>query len=337
MKLQDIIVLFDKTGTQLKDNMLTPEFEEVIYTARSKNAWFTFDNIKLSIESISEGFLKREKINELINKYPGSYFNQSSPKKVGIMAAGNLPLVGFQDLLHTILVGHSVLYKASSQDDVLINYILGIMNKINPEITNVVNLVEKLNDADAYIATGSGNSSRYFEYYFAKKPHIIRKNRNSVAVIDGTESRTELANLANDIFLYFGLGCRNVSKIFIPENYDLSIFFEAIEYWNTIKLHSKYTNNYDYMKSIYLINRVEHLDNGFVLLKEDGDIASPISVLFYEKYSDINTLNTQLQLSEEQIQVILSKKGAYTFGMSQTPSLCDYADGVDTIKFLAGI
>ena len=255
-----------------------------------------------------------------------------------MIAAGNLPLVGFQDLLQIILSGNIVLYKASSQDEVLILYFLNILNSFNSEISNYIKIVDKLNNADAFIATGSSNSSRYFEYYFASKPHIIRKNRTSIAVLDGTENRIQLGNLGGDILNYFGLGCRNVSKLFVPKGYVFNTFFESIEFWNSIRMHSKYNNNYDYMKAIYLVNQVQHLDNGFLLLKEDENLTSPISVLFYEEYETLDLLNEKLAEMKDNLQVIVSENNAIqnkvNFGKSQTPCLNDFADSVDVISFL---
>jgi hypothetical protein len=336
MKLEERIMLFSELGKEIRALSQSDELLEVVSMAKSKNAWFTSDNIIKSIENIINAYLDKEKLNAFANNY--ILKDLSNKKQIGIVAAGNIPLVAFQDIIHTILSGNIALIKPSTQDESLILYFFKKMQEINKEITNYYRFETKLNDADAFIATGSGNSSRYFEYYFAKKPHIIRKNRTSVAVLDGTETKIELADLANDIFTFFGLGCRNVSKIYVPEGYDFSLFFESIEYWNTINMHSKYNNNYDYMKAIYLVNRVEHLDNGFLLLKEDSSFASPISVLFYEKYAEIKTVNQALKNNQESIQVIISKnkkiENALSYGKSQTPQLADYADNVDTMKFL---
>jgi hypothetical protein len=239
------------------------------------------------------------------------------------------------------MTGHVAVYKASSQDEILIQYILKDLKSINPDIEKALVLADRLNNLDAYVATGSGNTSRYFDYYFGSKPNIIRKNRTSVAVLTGEENKIELSDLGNDIFSYFGLGCRNIAKLFVPEGYDFTPFFEAIEYWNTISMHSKYNNNYDYMKSIYLVNGVQHLDNGFLLIKNDENLASPISTLFYENYTDLDSLRKRLESQKEEIQVVVSKlpitENSYRFGDSQSPGLADYADNVDTIKFLATI
>lgn len=341
MKLEERIVLFSELGKSLSQKIETEDFEEVLAYAKSKNGWFTIDNLKKSLQTIIDKYLNESELRNFVALYPKEYFEPTESKKVGIIAAGNIPLVGFQDLIHVILAGHVSVYKASTQDEILIQYIIRELKSINPEIEEYLILAERLNNLDAYIATGSGNTSRYFDYYFAAKPHIIRKNRTSVAVLTGKETKIELADLGNDIFSYFGLGCRNIAKLFVPEGYDFTQFFEAIEYWNTISMHSKYNNNYDYMKSIYLVNGVQHLDNGFLLLKNDDTLASPISTLFYENYTDLESLQKRLEPQMDEIQVVVSKlpitQNSYSFGESQSPKLADYADNVDTMKFLSTI
>lgn len=341
MKLEERIVLFSKLGEYLLANQDTEEYKEILFSAKLKNAWFTLDNIQNAIDNIILNFLKENELRNFISSYPASYFGPIIPKKIGLIAAGNLPLVGFQDLLHIVLCGNIALYKASSQDEVLILYFLKILNSFNSKISDYLKIVDKLNDADAIIATGSGNSSRYFEYYFASKPHIIRKNRTSIAVLDGSENKIQLGNLGGDILNYFGLGCRNVSKLFVPKGYIFNTFFESIEFWNIIRMHSKYNNNYDYMKAIYLVNQVQHLDNGFLLLKEDKNLNSPISVLFYEEYETLHLLNEKLVGIKDNLQVVVSEndtiKNKVDFGKSQTPRLNDFADSVDVIVFLQGI
>ncbi|WP_394990285.1 hypothetical protein [Emticicia sp.] len=220
-------------------------------------------------------------------------------------------------------------------------FIINKLFELNPDFRNYIQIVDRLNDADALIATGSDNTAKHFEYYFAKKPHIIRKNRSSIAILSGDETKTDLGNLGNDIFQYFGLGCRNVSKLYVPQGYTFDKFYEAIEYWNTICLHHKYNNNYDYNKSIYLVNRVIHLDNGFLLLKEDEALVSPISVCFWETYNDEEHLKTLIENKRDKIQCIVSKGGyfenSYSFGEAQMPKLDDFADGVNTMEFLKNI
>jgi hypothetical protein len=341
MTLEKRIILFSTLGSSLESLLKTESFQEILQSAKNSNPWFTIDNLNNSIKSICQNYLVKNKLEELITQYPEAYFYPEKSKNVGLIAAGNIPLVGFQDFLHILLSGHKVLYKPSSQDEILILFIISKLKEINPEIEGFIEIVDKLNNADAYIATGSGNSARYFEYYFSKKPHIIRKNRTSVGILDGNENKIQLANLGNDIFDYFGLGCRNVSKLFVPIAYNFQLFFESIEYWNTIRMHSKYNNNYDYMKSIYLVNRQPHLDNGFLLLKEDRSLSSPISVLFYEEYESTDDLKSKLNAISENTQVIVNEnlklENSLNFGASQKPGLCDYADNIDVMEFLSKI
>ncbi|MBK9936386.1 MAG: acyl-CoA reductase [Cytophagaceae bacterium] len=341
MKLEERIVLFSKLGEILENSIKRSELSETFYLAKSKNPWFTLDNIEQSLKNIISQFLDHDKISAFTNGYPKDYFSPVFSKKIGIITAGNLPLVGFQDIIQVILAGHIALVKPSSQDEVLLNFIYNTLFKIDSRISEYLVFQDKLNDVDAFIATGSGNTSRYFEFYFSKRPNIIRKNRNSVAVLSGNESRVQLADLAGDIFSYFGLGCRNVSKLYVPKNYDFKTFFESIEYWNGILLHSKYNNNYDYMKSIYLVNMQEHLDNGFLLLKEDASFSSPISVLYFEYYENLENLNSTLSSNLNEIQVIVTDLElpieTVKLGQSQCPKLEEYADNVDVIEFLKSV
>lgn len=323
MKVEDRIVLFSELGRDLLETS-----EDILVGAKARNPWFTLDNVQKAVERIAKQFLSEEKLRAWVEQYPSSHFNPPQPKRVGIVAAGNLPLVGFQDLLHVLMSGHEAYYKASSQDEVLPRYII---EKIKGKLP--VYNADRLNDLDAYIATGSGNTARYFEYYLGKKPSIIRKNRVSVAVLSGQESRAELAELGNDILEYFGLGCRNVSKLYVPEGYDFTAFFESIEYWNTITLHSKYVNNYDYNKSIMLVNGDSHLDNGFLLLKASTDLHSPISSVFYETYTDKQAVMQRIEEQRDNLQCVVGVD--VPFGASQMPNIGDYADGVDTFAFLA--
>jgi hypothetical protein len=233
------------------------------------------------------------------------------------------------------------LIKLSSQDKQLIPYILDKLTEIEPGFKEQFEFIERLKDFDAVIATGSNNTSRYFEYYFSKVPHIIRKNRNSIAVLSGKESREELRALGHDIFDYYGLGCRNVSKFYIPKGYNFNTFFESIEDFKSVADHHKYNNNYDYNKSIFLVNMDKHLDNGFLLLKEDKRMASPLAVVYYEEYESIREVEKELLENKEGIQCIISSSdlsvNILPFGQSQRPGLWDYADGIDTMAFLRGL
>ncbi len=331
---------------------------EVINSEHHYNAWFTPENTLNAVKAIG-AMLNREDLERWLSekqearseKQEIESANQKvSPSegdlegaKVGLILAGNIPLVGFHDVLCVLVSGHHALIKASTQDARLIKYILNLLVEIAPEFKNSYSFVERLADFDAVIATGSNNTSRYFEYYFGKVPNIIRKNRNSVAVLTGKETTEQLFSLGHDIFDFFGLGCRNVSKLWVPKGYDFVPFFEAIEPHQPIIHHHKYNNNYDYNKSIYLVNGDKHLDNGFLLVKEDERMASPLAVLYFEYYDDLDNAQITLAGLSEQIQCIVSSTQLHlnnqmvSFGESQKPKLWDYADGVDTMEFLSDL
>jgi hypothetical protein len=255
--------------------------------------------------------------------------------------AGNIPLVGFHDLLCVLITGHKLIAKLSSQDTVLMKFIGEQLKKINPKFSEQLFFEERLNGVEAVIATGSDNTSRYFEYYFRNIPSIIRKNRTSCAILMGEEPIEELQKLGMDMFSYFGLGCRNVSKIFIPEGYEVSKLLMAWEKYKGVVNHHKYANNYDYQKCLLLMNQTQFYDGGQVLLVESTSLVSPISVVYYEQYKNLEELKGNLQSLEEKIQCIVSAKGWYpksiAFGEAQSPQLVDYADNVDTMKFLTGL
>jgi hypothetical protein len=241
-----------------------------------------------------------------------------------------------------LISGNKALVKLSDDDKILPKWLIEELIRIAPEMVDFITISEDRlpKQYDAVIATGSNNTNRYFEYYFRKKPSLLRKNRSSIAIISGNESVDEMNKLGDDIFTYFGLGCRNVSKIYVPENFDLALFFEGIEHYNTMMQHHKYANNYNYHKAIFLLNLAPHLDNNFIVLKEDQSISSPLGTLFYERYQNIEALKNELQLKKEQIQCVISClqiDGALPFGKAQVPELYDYADGVDTLKFLLAL
>lgn len=301
-----------------------------------KNPWYTEENVQKQFHAIGHSL-----DTVALTKWLANYDAPAVNKTVGLVLAGNLPLVGFHDLLCVLAMGFNAQVKLSSDDAGVSTLVMNKLIAIEPRFASQIQIVEKLANFDLVIATGSNNTARYFEYYFGKKPHIIRKNRNSVAVLHGDESSEELKNLGNDIFDYFGLGCRSVSKIFIPKGYPIATFFEAIESFSSIRDHYKYNNNYDYNKSIYLINRDKHFDNGFLLLKEDEKIASPLAVVFYEEYDTLADVEKYINLHDEAIQCVVSTKNLniqtsqFNLGMSQSPGLDDYADNVDTLAFLA--
>jgi len=315
-----------------------PAFDQIVNSTNHNNAWFTPEEIRKALSSLS----KMLNTNDL-NKWLENISFATTPKKIGLILAGNIPLVGFHDVLCVLATGHIALIKMSSSDDKLLPALLQQLINIEPAVADHIEYVERLKDFDAVIATGSNNTSRYFDYYFGKVPNIIRKNRNSVAVLSGEETLTDLENLGHDIFDYYGLGCRNVAKIYVPKDYDMKYFFEPIEKFQPIVNHFKYNNNYDYNKSIYLVNGVKHFDNGFLLVKEDENFVSPLSVLFYEEYNNLTEIENKLNNQEEQIQCVVSnislslKKEMISFGQSQSPKLWDYADNVNTIEFLSTI
>lgn len=311
--------------------------EEWVARANSKNNWFTPENVSRSLNAIATQFLDADKLNAWAAQYP----EPTSVKKIGVVMAGNIPAVGFHDALSVLVSGHILLAKPSSDDQLLIQTLLGTLLELEPRLQDHIQFVERLNDADAYIATGSDNTARYFHYYFAKKPNIIRRNRTSVAVLSGNETNDELSALGRDVLQYFGLGCRNVSKLYVPAGYDFTKFYESIQHLDKTYLHHhKYFNNYEYNKSIFLINRVPHFDNGFLMLTESKALVSAISVLHYETYESISDIQPPLQEQAEKIQCIvthapLQAAGLIEFGKTQEPGLNDYADAVDTMAFLA--
>lgn len=332
---QQYIPAFAALGRQLSkpDGQLF----ELIQSEHLYNPWFTQQSVDEAVKAIGE-MLNGENLTQWLSQYPEAGAEQS--KKVGLILAGNIPLVGFHDVLCVLISGHQALIKASTQDTRLIKYVLQLLTEIEPAFAGRYQFVERLEGFDAIIATGSNNTSRYFEFYFGKVPNIIRKNRNSVALITGEETREQLHLLGHDIFDYFGLGCRNVSKILVPEGYDFVPFFESIESYNDIANHHKYHNNYDYNKSIYLVNKDKHLDNGFLLVKEDTGLSSPLAVLHYETYTDIADARQKLQVQTDNIQCVVTiadiklDNQTVGFGQSQHPGIADYADGVDTMRFL---
>lgn len=328
------IVAFSKLGDLMAnpDNDLT----EIINDELHYNAWFTPENVKKAVTSIGH-MLNRADLETWLSKYNP----KSSGKKVGLILAGNIPLVGFHDVLCVLASGNHALIKASSQDSHLIKYVLEKLVEIDNNFAGSFSFIERLENFDAVIATGSNNTSRYFDYYFGKVPNIIRKNRNSIAVLTGNETAEQLHELGHDIFDYYGLGCRNVSKLLVPDGYNFNFFFESIEDYNPIIHHHKYNNNYDYNKSIYLVNSDKHFDNGFLLLKQDERLTSPLAVLYFGNYADIKDAERIINTESEKIQCIVSgaslnvNNQVVTFGQSQQPKLWDYADGIDTMEFLS--
>ncbi|MBL3657406.1 acyl-CoA reductase [Fulvivirga sediminis] len=333
MNIKERISAFAQLGNKLKKIMDQEPDEDFFISIKSQNPWFTEDNVKLALHNIIN-YLKEDHLSNWV----GNYNIKEQNKKIGIVMAGNIPLVGFHDLLAVIISGNIAVIKISSQDSFLMHFIISELNSLDNRFKEKIIIKDQLKDIDAIIATGSDNTSRYFEYYFSKYPNIIRKNRTSAAILDGSETKEDLQKLSDDIFSYFGLGCRNVSKLFVPNEYNFVSFLEAMSKYQYITYNHKYSNNYDYNKSIYLVNGVKHLDNGFLLLKEDHNMVSPISVLFFEYYSSDENLLEITNRQKDKIQCIVSKKQLTIdhkpLGDAQYPKLWDYADGVDTMRFL---
>ncbi|TJY33931.1 acyl-CoA reductase [Pontimicrobium aquaticum] len=342
IELGKFLSQFSQDSIQKQDNVKHNDlffdgFKHQIKLAQEHNGWFTNNNLKFAFQGWSN-LLKNNNIKEWLNKYS---FNNTDSKKVAIIMAGNIPLVGFHDFLSVLISGHDVLVKQSSNDKYLLPFLAKYLEYVEPNFKNKITFTEdKLKGFDAVIATGSDNTARYFEYYFKNKPSIIRKNRNSVAILTGNETKENLEALSDDIFRYYGLGCRNVSKLFVPEGYDFKNFFEAIYKWHPVINETKYANNYDYNKAVYLMSEFDMLENGFLMIKEDVSYASPIATVFYEYYNSKEQLRQKLKNDSNNIQCIVSSSfvdSEIAFGQTQRPELWDYADNVDTIAFLLKI
>jgi len=332
MTLQQRINAFSHLGDHLEQ--LSPEaFESLAESAKLENPWFTKENVRTAINGI-KSFLSKVELTNWTTQYT---LEPKEPKTVALVMAGNIPLVGFHDFLCVLISGNRVQIKLSSKDSKLLNYLIKHLVWLEPSFEKYISIKERLESFDAIIATGSDNSARYFESYFGKYPNIIRKNRTSCAILTGFETETEIENLGTDIFSYFGLGCRNISKIYVPTGYDLTILLSR---WDTFKdtiHHHKYCNNYDYQKSILLVNTIPFLDNGFILFQENEKLVSPISVLYYEYYTSEEELKNKLNENSSKLQCITGSTSLATvpFGQAQCPKLWDYADQVDTLKFLS--
>ena len=334
MDLEVRIQSFSKLGEYLKKDMKQESAEE-LRLAEVLNPWFTKENIDKSLNAWHNQ-LNNDMLTSWLNPY--KLKECSAQKNVLIIMAGNIPLVGFHDFLSVLISGHSVVVKMSSSDNILLKVIIDKLISIDVEFKNRIFLIDDLKDRkfDAIIATGSDNSAQYFEYYFKETKRIIRKNRRSIAVLNGNESDIQLRGLADDVFSYFGLGCRNVSKLFLPEGFDLDILFKAFFTYSHVLEHKKYANNYDYNKAIFLMGSNKLVENGFLLMKEDQSFFSPVAMLYYEYFQDVNKVDKFIDENKDKLQCIVSEE-RIPFGSTQEPNLWDYADGVDTIEFLRGL
>ena len=338
ISLEERIKAFVDLGKEIEnllENRETNELSEICFRAFNQNTWFTEESVLFAFKGIRH-FLYENTLSDWLNNY---HIDNKIPKVVGTVMAGNIPMVGAHDFICILLSGHKIKAKLSTLDQYLIKFIASKLIAIDNRFEQYIEFADMLKNVDALIATGSDNSARYFDYYFRNIPRIIRKNRTSCAVLKGDESKADLIALSSDITSYFGLGCRNVSKIFVPQNYSFSGLLSVLEIdGKKICQNHKYANNYDYNKSIYLVNGVPHLDNGYMIFKEDTSLFSPISVIHFEYYSNIEALEQRLLEENINIQCIVSAKGYFknsiAFGTAQIPNIDDYADGVDTLAFL---
>ncbi|NCO63401.1 MAG: acyl-CoA reductase [Flavobacteriales bacterium] len=325
-----------KESVQFND-LFFDGFKHQLKLAEEHNGWFTKENMAFALNGWVES-LTTEQLSKWLSPYNLTIKN---PKIVAIIMAGNIPLVGFHDFLSVLISGHKALVKQSSNDKFIIPYLAKYLVYVEPKFKGVIQFTEdKLENFDAVIATGSDNTARYFEYYFKNKPSIIRNNRNSIAVLNGQETLEDMQALSEDIFRYYGLGCRNVSKLYVPKGYNFDLFFQGMYHWHPIIEKAKYANNYDYNKAVYIMSEFDMLENGFLMIKEDSSAVSPIATVFYEYYNHEGELKEKLQQEKASIQCMVSNgfvENEIAFGMTQKPQLWDYADDVDSIEFLLAI
>jgi hypothetical protein len=350
---QQRIEAFAKLGSflgQYQEESKAPELEKLnrffldnyrtaIKEAELFNHWFSAENLHFALQEWSSA-LQEKNLHQWLDQYPEELLHPQEVKTVAIIMAGNIPLVGFHDLLSVLMSGHRALIKPSTDDSKLLPLILQVLVAIDADFAPYLKLADgTIKGFDAVIATGSDNSARYFEHYFKSYPRLVRKNRSSVAVLNGEENDEELALLGEDIFRYFGLGCRNVSKVYVPEDFKVQRLFEAFYPWSRVAENNKYANNYDYNRAIYLMEHHDFLDNGFFIIKEEQALHAPVAVLHLEKYTDANKLREHLNQHEDQLQCVVSNCNwlpeRVSLGESQKPKLWDYADKVDSLQFLA--
>jgi hypothetical protein len=341
-KLGDFLSQFQPDGivkndTAVMNDTFFDPFSQQVNRAYEFNGWFTKDNVLTSFSKWGN-ILNYNNLSEWTSQYD---LNPTKVLNIAVIMAGNIPLVGFHDFLSVLISGHHITAKQSSSDSYFLPLIAKYLEYIEPEFKGRINFTEeRISNPDAVIATGSNNTARYFDYYFGKYPSIIRRNRNSVAILTGDETEQDLINLGEDIFRYFGLGCRSVSKLYVPKAYDFDKFFQAIYKFKEVIYYNKYVNNYDYNKAVYLMSNYKLLENGFLMLKEDESYASPIATMFYEAYSDMHSLEQKLEADKDAIQCVVGKSDQIKmidFGETQTPQLWDYADDVDTLAFLQNL
>jgi hypothetical protein len=329
MNLQQRIVLLNRLGEYILAN--NDNWQAAKEKAHIQNAWFTPGFIDTATHNIARSFLQKESLTAWVTQYQLPQEN-AHPRNIGIVMAGNIPLVGFHDFLCAFITGHRQTIKASSKDDVLIKHIVEQLYTWDEATRSLIGFSDMLKNCDAYIATGSNNSARYFEYYFSKYPHIIRRNRTSVAILTGSETTEELARLADDVYLYFGLGCRNVTKIYVPEGYDFVPLLNTFKKYDYLAEQHKYKHNYDYILAVLILNKQYYMSNPSIILHENKSLFSPIGQLNYEYYTNRQEVETALAHNND-VQCITGA-GHLPFGKAQQPGLTDYADGIDVMKFL---
>lgn len=333
MTLQERITLLLRLREYILEK--TEEWETTKERAYRENQWFIPEFIEQSVENIAHEFLQRS----FLEDWAAAYQLKDTPdtiQKIGIVMAGNIPLVGFHDLLCVFISGHTAIVKPSSKDEILLKHLVAKLIEWNNRVQHQIQFADRLTNCSAYIATGSNNSSRYFDYYFGKYPNIIRKNRTSIAVLDGTETTEELAALADDAMLFFGLGCRNVTQLYVPESYDFIPLLDAFKKYAHFMEYHKYKHNYDYHLALLIMGGKYYMNNDTTIFTANSSPFSPVSQLHYTTYNKLSDLNEVIKNNEESIQCIVGH-GYTPFGQAQSPSLTDYPDGVDTMAFIASL
>ncbi len=338
MDLKSRIAILAYLGEQLEEP--TEELTAVVKQTYIHNSWFTVENTNKALAGIRTAFLQKEALEKWVAAY--ALNDTIVPRKLALILAGNIPLVGFHDVLCVFLTGHKAKIKLSEKDKFLLPFLVKLMAEKDPRVADYFDFISRLEDYDAVIATGSNNSARYFDAYFGKSPNIIRRNRNAIAVLNGQENTEELAGIADDALTYFGLGCRNVAKIYVPKNYNFDPLLEALHEHNQLVMHNKYKNNFDYNYTLLILNKVPYKANGCILMTEDSSLQSRIASLHYEYYTDVASLEKELQDRKEEIQCVVSTQALAGWeviapGQAQKPALTDYADGVDTLQFLLSL
>lgn len=332
MEIEQRIKALNACGQSIKSDLDSGRLEDLFLRAEQQNPWYIPEFSRYALEAVCEQFLSSEKINSWLKPYE----HKSTEKQtVGLILAGNLPLVGLHDLICVFISGHKAMLKLSSKDSVLMNYLIETLEEVAPESRDYMAVVDKLAGFDAVIATGSNNTNRYFEYYFRDYPSLLRSSRSSIAVLNGDEKASDLNALTDDIFRYFGLGCRSVSKLYVPNGYEFNSLLESFSNYDFLSQHSKYFNNYEYYKSVFLINGDSHFDTGFAILRKHDALASPVGVVNFEFYDEIEKLDSEIEQIKDEVQIVVGKRNnEIPFGESQNTGLEDYADGIDTLSFL---